>query len=450
MLTLPAIRKKINTGKWLSAGWLLLYIVLACWQLQHYFAWRTAAFLLALITLFTVVRIDNTVKGSSRCGYVAIVLLLLTWQLPVMTLKYATLAAAVFFVIEYGYGRLNRLTFITAILITPAMDYAAGIFSFPLRLWLTGIAGKILSLLNGAVTTSGNMILLHNEEFSVDTACMGLQLLTVSFLCAVMLVGWYERRYQQQLPLYLLAALLAGVLLLNILANLSRIVCLVQFGYPPATMAHELMGILSLLFYVILPLLAGTGWLVKRYGQISRATPVKHPGYKRGYILQGIIGIGVVLVCCKTPAVATDSHASPLRVNTLPEYTTTLLSEGITKMVATHSLVYVKPVPGFYFTDHQPMICWKGSGFDFQQVKEEKKYGVTMYTGLLRKENSTLYTAWWYDNGYRKSCSQLEWRWDALRNGHPYFLVNITADNPAILDKKIEALLQAKLIPGMP
>ena len=35
------------------------------------------------------------------------------------------------------------------------------------------------------------------------------------------------------------------------------------------------------------------------------------------------------------------------------------------------SLIYVKPIPHFYSAEHNPLICWNGSGYHFKKITIE-------------------------------------------------------------------------------
>ncbi|SEW40924.1 exosortase N [Chitinophaga arvensicola] len=437
----------IERGAKLPATLLLaVYFIVAILQLQHYFSWQSAFFGLSIITMGVVSEVDHTRPGSMRCGWIALLFLLLSWKTQVFTLRYATLITAVFFVIEYFYGRLSRLSFITAVLIAPAIDFAVNVFSFPIRLWLTGMAGKMLAGINPAVTTTGNMILLGNHEFTVDIACMGLQMLLTSLLCGIMMIALYQRRYHKELPALATFFILGVITVLNIIANLFRILLLVQFSLPPGTLAHDAVGIITLLVYVLLPLLLGIPWMLHRYGKAPAGNAVMNLAPVYGLGLQLLLAAGIIAGHFMLTKNMTTTTATTKQVKQLPGYSYTSLDDNIIKQTTADALLYVKGIPGFYFTDHQPMICWKGSGFEFYKVQEENIQGTKVYTAELKKDSSTLYTAWWYESRSHRSTSQLEWRWNALCSGNSYFLVNITVDKKALLAPEIKHLLSAHLI----
>jgi hypothetical protein len=102
----------------------------------------------------------------------------------------------------------------------------------------------------------------------------------------------------------------------------------------------------------------------------------------------------------------------------------------------------VKYIPDFYYTDHQPTICWRGSGFEFRQIRRENIGGQPVYTGILQQDSDMLFTAWWYDNGVRRTIDALDWRWDVIRHGGRYAIVNVTAANRTDLEQAVQRLLR--------
>ena len=78
---------------------------------------------------------------------------------------------------------------------------------------------------------------------------------------------------------------------------------------------------------------------------------------------------------------------------------------GITKLLSDDLLIYVKPIPEFFTSEHTPLLCWKGSGYSFKNVDKVFFGRHQFYQGILIKGVDILYTAWWYTNGYRPSIS---------------------------------------------
>jgi exosortase N len=409
--------------------------------LQDYFRWSSVGFILGIIALQVTTSFNKNAKGSMRFFWGALLLFALFMLMPAKTFLYLSLATAGLFFAEIFYGRINLLPQLVLIAMSPWADTMANLFSFPLRLQLTACAGKLLSIVNTGVSVAGNTILCNGHEFSVDPACMGLKMMVASLLCGMILLGFYQKKFSKELRVWQLMCVLILIVLLNILANLFRIICLVQFNILPDNFMHEMAGIICLTGYVIIPLMALSKWMVEHYG-----VPRKN---NRGiYYIRStsrMLGCNLLLALC----LLTSLHRGVNRhiqtdIPQIAGYKTQSLPGDVIKLENAHSLVYIKLIPGCYYTEHHPMICWKGSGYDFQQIEERSLNGRKIYTAMLQMGNEQLYTAWWYENGQQSTISQLDWRWDVFRGAHPYSLVNVTATNREQLEKEIGEIWHCK------
>jgi exosortase N len=130
----------------------------------------------------------------------------------------------------------------------------------------------------------------------------------------------------------------------------------------------------------------------------------------------------------------------------LEGFSKTCFKTDIYQFKSPNALVYVKASCQFYGADHNPLICWEGSGYQFNNVSildigEEEVY----VTKLTSPENETLFTAWWFDNGSDKTISQLEWRWKMIHGANAYRLVNVTAEDIDKLEEQCSLLLKMNL-----
>jgi exosortase N len=123
-----------------------------------------------------------------------------------------------------------------------------------------------------------------------------------------------------------------------------------------------------------------------------------------------------------------------------PGYRIENLPDAIVKLSTAKGLVYLKPIIGFYSSDHQPTMCWKGSGYEFRKLETMNLDGQIIYTSCLEKGSDKLYTAWWYDNGNLNTISQFDWRRDSFRNNRSWVLVNVTADSKSVLISQIRQI----------
>lgn len=119
---------------------------------------------------------------------------------------------------------------------------------------------------------------------------------------------------------------------------------------------------------------------------------------------------------------------------------------GVTKFSDREVLVYVKPIPEFFSGEHTPLICWKGSGYQFEGIRKVNISGREIYMGALVRADARLLTAWWYDNGEIITIDQIEWRMRMLKGEDGFCLVNVTAENEAALNRKLKDVFDNNLI----
>lgn len=284
------------------------------------------------------------------------------------------------------------------------------------------------------VVSGGNLITRDGVDFSVDPACMGLHMLQTALLCCIMMSALYGQRYRRELRGACPGLLIGACVLLNVVANLLRIVMLVQFRVPQENPMHELIGILCIVVYTLLPCAFLIRWMMRRFGRdipmFRPAVSRKEPWLHCVIILTLICGVAV------TPAYVAAQHVLP----EIPGYESAYAAEGIPRLTRGSTVVYLKGVQGFYGTEHHPMLCWTGSGFRFRDVCECRVGGVPVMRGVLERGGKRYLTAWWYASAGGHRYSGAGWRWDALRNGRRYCIVNVTAADSASLDEQVRSL----------
>lgn len=452
----------------------ILYIALTIIAFRQYIDWRSANFVLGPLAIFLFPANRERAAQPYRYGFVGVGFFLLFLLLPVKTFLYMAMAGSIFFFRESFYGKIDRCIVFAVLLSSPIMDYFVNLFSFPIRLQLTTLAGTLLQHAGTPVRAEGNLLIYQGNEFTVDPACMGLHMLIASLLGGILLIRHYQVKFQRSLRVIPILLLLSGIFAFNILSNLFRIICLTLFCILPENPMHALSGIICLILYVLIPMIPACRYLVRHWGKPVQKTPI--PGLRRRviYLPSRIISLNLLIAGCMISGVILSLAKDHRQQMAIVTAETTLklspketagekgntkerdtekhhlaehfmvehLNDHTLKLTNAQSLVYVKPIPDFYYTDHLPTICWQGGGYVFQQVKEETIGGQLLYSGLLKKGNETLYTAWWYDNGQRRTRAQLEWRWDVLRGGPKYSLVNVTCANRTDLEKEISRILK--------
>jgi hypothetical protein len=291
---------------------------------------------------------------------------------------------------------------------------------------------------------------------------------------------------------------------LILIYNQLRILFLVVFNIPPEHPMHEVLGLLGLGLYVFAPLWFLGGWfsgmLVEgdgtriwrigrifsdwflgiraerdgtRIGRIWRiftdwflgiraemdGTRITRIGRIFADLFSGVSGadgvfrkgVQVVLIGFLGFFALVSVQKEPMRHAALeslvpvglPEHCSReTLKDGVVKYRSDGLLIYVKPIQGWYDTEHTPLICWQGSGYEFGQIREQIIGKTTLYTGILEQKGVTpLYTAWWFDNGQEQTISQARWRWLDAGGATGFSLLNVTADTPGQLQQQLTRMI---------
>ncbi len=379
-----------------------------------------------------------------RYAIATVALLVLTWLVPVNTLLYLALACGLLFWAERQAGAVHWLGAAALFISSPAFQYAAGIFSFPIRLQLAKLVASFFSLFSTNVRLKGNVILYQDREFAVDPACMGLHMLSLSLLLGILLAGLLQRKTGRTLSVKTSFVYLACLFLLNLVANVLRIVLLVHFSIPPLTLVHDVVGLLCLLVYVVIPACYLAKFLVKRSAPLpAQASFAKTKNLRFAALL---LAAAMFTVTLKVRNTDTYSAFEKNYQQPVASYNSSVYAPGILKLENKTSLLYIKFIRGFYDTEHNPMICWKGSGYELQNVHTQRFAGAEVYMATLQREKEKLFTAWWYGNGRHHTTSQWDWRLRMLKGETGYAVQNVTAGDEKTLKEEVSQLLSAGVL----
>ena len=422
----------------LTAIILGLYLLIGGFILSDYLLWDSQWLLaLALVPLVTQVQSQKSVPVSALL--IAIGLAILSYHLHNSTLYFMALVTAAWCGIQAVLGRLSLLPLLLLMVASPIFKYIVNILSFPLRMQLTNWAVAILQRLGSEAEAAGNIILIKGDEFAVDPACAGLSMLSLALLLGIFILAHLQRVEKKVWPLWLIGLLLTVMLLLNLVSNLLRILLLVWFKILPDNPLHDVLGLLCLFFYALLPFY----FLAKQLQHVSFEPATPKPAASaislRGglsinyFLLLSLTGVGVSINKQK-PLVASEQQ-----VTQLPGFDMEKLQQGVTKYSNEEMLVYLKPVQAFYSTEHHPLICWEGSGYKFRHVQQRQIGADTVYVGELQKGADTLYTAWWMDNGQHQTINQWDWRLRMLKGEEKFKLVNVTVAQKEALPQAIRS-----------
>ncbi|MBL7756323.1 MAG: exosortase N, partial [Chitinophagaceae bacterium] len=265
-----------------------------------------------------------------------------------------------------------------------------------------------------------------------------LKMLEVSLIAGIFLIVHFEKKYSRHALAVGVFAYLLLVFGLNVLCNLFRMIILVAMKWMPNTLLHELTGILCFVVYVILPAIYISRMIVKKWGIIYKQS-ANFPKEFSAADGRKILMLLLLFVAGGLQFKYRNTRNAPQsQLSAISGYQLSASAEGISKYFDGHTLVYIKPVRVFFDTDHQPMLCWKGSGYVFAHVKAVDMHGYRVYMAQLKKGDNQLFSAWWYSNGKRSTISQWDWRSQMLQGGGSYYLINVTCATVTELGKAIE------------
>ncbi len=380
-------------------------------------------------------------KGQRIVGYLIAVstLLVVHCRIPSKFILYSAIGISVFSLIETLAGKAGLLAILCLVIMSPLFEYFANVFSFPIRLQLTQMAGQILHGMDGAYHAEGNVLIKGSTEFSVDAACMGLHMMTSSLLTGMILLGIYQRRQKKRLSLLFLLIVALAIFVLNLFSNLIRIISLVKFQVAPENVMHSIIGLACFVLYILLPSAVLVKYIVSAFGKVRVRQMQNFEARPKVFNTQFPLLIIVSLIVLGSKDRSVNFY---LTIGTIkaPGYRIEKLQDAIVKLSTDKGLVYLKPIIGFYSSDHQPTLCWKGSGYEFGKLETCDLDGQMIYCSNLQRGSDRLYTAWWYDNGSLRTVSQFTWRWDSFKNGKAWALVNVTAESKTELFEQIRQI----------
>ncbi len=382
-------------------------------------------------------------NGFALAGVIAFGILSMMYHHKVF--YFLTVALFVVFLLDFFVGKVTGLIYFLIVFMSPVFYQVSVILGFPIRLLLSSWTGFILKSAGMQVEVLGNMIWINGADFSVDEACMGLNMLVISLLLAAFMIAQRLRSQQRDMNFVYMMLFFSLVFALTVLSNMMRIILLVIFQLLPNNPWHEVVGILCLLAYVILPVYFLSKWFASRVGMsINKASNlVMISRTQKSFV----IVVTLFVVCCgfvlnPDRKEASIEHATvayrQLPVEKMPG--------GISKITTTDLLLYVKPIPDFFSMEHTPLLCWKGSGYEFKSIRKEVEANYEVYRGVLKKGNDYLYTAWWYFNGTNATTDQFVWRTDMLKGANRYCLVNITSKEEKVLSVYLDQMINKKQI----
>ncbi|TDQ07646.1 exosortase N [Pedobacter metabolipauper] len=417
-----------------------MYLIIGLILLKFYLTWNISL-IIGLIMIPFVCRVEKGVL-STRFIIPALVFAVLAIFISAKSTVFFALLFTSLLLFESFKGKISLTFFFVIVLISPLFKFFSDTLSFPLRLWLSDIVAKTIALGGSYSESAGNIIKIDGYDFYIDQACAGLNMLNISLLIAIFILSFYQKKLNASLSFFGIVSVMTGTFLLNLISNYFRILLIVLFKIMPGTAMHDLVGIFSLFVYVILPLTLLTEPVIKKFGkvQIPENKERQYRGFKPEFKIPAVHLLLFISIMYSAITYKTRLYSYPNEKSlTLEGFQKTILDSKVLKFENSKALIYMKPSV-FYSPEHNPMICWTGSGYEFKFIKKEFCKGKEIYTGTLVKGTDKLYASWWFDNGKIKTIDQINWRWNSAK-GSNFYLINVTAAKKSDLKRITEELL---------
>lgn len=437
----------------LSSAFALLFTLLSFQKLSFYIRFDFNFILLLLVLPFVLTQ--ESKSKSLRFGFVTVVLLVLFFYLKLNTLLLFAFICSLFFLYEFYYNRLSVIPLFLVMVASPVTVFVSKVVGFEIRLGLTKIAVRILQLIDSAYHYSGNIIYHGENEFQVDNACMGLKMVILSLFTSLLILSYQQQKRNLVLNIWFLFFSLMISYLLVIISNLSRIVMITLLNSGPETLSHQLIGIFCFIFYVALPLYflfnKWTSMIEKREFQkpaisLNRSLATK---YLSPVLFYSLLIVIMGLFAFVRFSDYAEKHIAKNDIINLPyssqAFNQSIEEHGVQKFSNDEFLIYIKPAAKFFSTDHSPIICWKGSGYQINREEILNLENRKLYYCTLEKGNDVLHSSWWYDSGDNKTISQFNWRFSSLLHNRKYRLINVIANNKQDLIDKSNQIHKANI-----
>jgi exosortase N len=333
-------------------------------------------------------------------------------------------------------GGIHFIGLIHAFLASPFFTYVSSLVSFPIRLQLSKAVSYLLNHSGIENNPDGNIIHLKDHSFLVDQACSGMYLLGYGMLFGTLILSIRIRTKSVSWKWLLLHYSL--LLSLIIWGNLVRIYFLVVFNIESGHWMHDGVGLIIYLIQILLPF-----YLILRIGRkrIEKAS-YEHSSAPRFPIHKYTLLIVLLISLFVRVGIKRTEEALQDPVISLAGFDSEVLKSNVTKLHNDHTLIYLKSPVAAYGAEHNPIICWSGSGYEFQKVEKIMVSNHEVNAAELKKDADVLYTAWWFESTVSKTGDQWDWRWKAIYYGEDFYLINVTCSTKENLNDQLKILLE--------
>lgn len=434
-----AIRKLIFTSEWFQLTMCIIFLLVGGFAAFPLSFIMKTNLLVGMVLLPFVFQVGDQQRINYGYLLLTIGLTIVAFHFNLRIAYFFAISFFALFLVELMIGKVTMLMLPLLAVMSPIFEQVATVIGFPIRLQLSALAGRVLNMSGPKVQVEGNAIIIDGSTFNVDDACMGLNILAFSLLVGIFAAAHQCRVQNSRLSPARTTLYFAGVFTLNLVCNLVRIIILVMFRIEPEHIMHGITGIICFIGYVMIPAYFLSRWTVVR---IQRTAPAKRMTIPLPVYLSMLIASFTILLVGLRINVKRQQPTQPEHSKiSIEGFRKEEIKAGITKFHNTEALIYIKPIPEFFTSEHTPLLCWQGTGYKFESIREIRVRNHDAYLGRLVKGTKVLYTAWWYSNGETQTIDQFNWRFRMMKGEKSFSLINVTASNEADLKKNISILL---------
>lgn len=424
---------------------LLLFPILVFWGFNYHNMSLHFSLVLGMIALPFVTQLKS-VKGNYRFAIAALLTSLVLVFFRSNSFFYFSSAFIAFFVLDKWWGRLNYLPVLLVGAISPIIGSIVYLWSFSIRMQLSQWAGSALQWIGMDIEVMGNVLTLDGTTFSVDPACIGLKLMITALVLGIIILAYFEKKSISPLPLWKALLLLGSVFIGTIFANFIRLLTLIIFYILPENPMHDVVGLLSLGVYVLLPFYFLVKWIYQKHQSgeqaIERIIGSAQTDRMRYPVL--IFLLVFQLFTAQQFLEENVENIAAVQNIEIEGLEKEITKNGVLKLQSEEVLIYIKPPVPVFKGSHDPRYCWQGSGYTFSEVQLETIHDKHIYTAILSKGKDQFYTAWWYENTTTTTPYEWDWRWKTLRGESDFYMINVSCEKKDQLNN----WLQQKMILG--
>jgi exosortase N len=386
-------------------------------------------------------RFDASLKIPRWHLYVGLFLFATFMILRIQSLFLLGFVFVFLFILQNGRGRINALPICVGLLALPVTGTILNLISFNIRLITTRFVSTLLKLVAREISFEGNIIYYNNQAFGVDDVCSGIVMLQIGLLMALFLISYIERKYRVQVSMIQLLALLSFATLSILISNVFRIIAIVLFRLEDESVWHEFIGVISLVLYFAMPFY----FILEKWASRFKSFQVidNNPNKQSRVLVPSLIILTSIMVVASFFFLQQKKEVV-LSLKVINGYQMWNFKYGVVQYSNANALIYVKPEVPFYAANHHPRLCWKGSGYAFTHEKMLNIEGHQIITAELKNQNKEiLYSAYWFQHGQDIVSGDLDWRWNSLKKGISYKMINITASSEVQLHQEINRWIKS-------